>query len=83
MSDEIASDVKSFILEQFLPGEDPSELTLSTPLITGGILDSIGTLKLVLFLEERWRVKLAAHEMSPDNLDTIAQVADLVRSKQA
>jgi acyl carrier protein len=83
MSDEIASDVKSFILEQFLPGEDPSELTMSTPLITGGILDSIGTLKLVLFLEERWRVKLAAHEMSPDNLDTIAQVADLVRSKQA
>ena len=83
MSDENASDVKSFILEQFLPGEDPSELTTSTPLITGGILESIGTLKLVLFLEERWRVKLAAHEMSPDNLDTIAQVADLVRSKQA
>jgi acyl carrier protein len=83
MSDDIASDVKSFILEQFLPGEDPSELTMATPLITGGILDSIGTLKLVLFLEERWRVKLAAHEMSPDNLDTIALVAELVRSKQA
>ena len=35
-----------------------------------------------MFLEERWHVKLAAHETSPDHLDTIAQVADLVRAKQ-
>jgi acyl carrier protein len=82
MADDVASAVKSFILEEFLPGEDPSELTMDTPLITGGILDSIATLKLVLFLEERWRVKLAAHETSPDHLDTIARIADVVRSKQ-
>ena len=83
MSDEIASTVKTFILEEFLPGEDPAELTMETPLISGGILDSIATLKLVLFLEERWRIKLAAHETSPDHIDTIARIADLVRSKQA
>ena len=83
MSDDIASAVKTFILDEFLPGEDPAELTMETPLITGGILDSIATLKLALFLEERWNVKLSAHEMSPDNLDTIARVANLVRSKQA
>ena len=82
MTDDVASAVKQYILEEFLPGEDPSELTMDTPLITGGILDSIATLKLVLFLEERWRVKLAAHETSPDHLDTIAKIADVVRSKQ-
>ena len=83
MSNDIASAVKAFIIDEFLPGEDPSELTMETPLITGGILDSIATLKLVMFLEERWRVKLEAHETSPDHLDTIAQVANLIRSKQA
>lgn len=82
MSDAIEATVKNFVLEEFLPGEDPAELTMETPLITGGILDSIATLKLVLFLEERWGVKLAAHEVSPDNLDTIARVAGLVRSRQ-
>ena len=82
MSDQIATDVKSFILDEFLPGEDPAELTAETPLITGGILDSIATLKLVLFLEERWKVKLAAHETSPEHLDTIDRIARLVRSKQ-
>ena len=81
MSD-IEIDVKSFILNEFLPGEDPDELTLETPLITGGILDSIATLKLVLFLEERWNVSLSAHETNPDNLDTIAQIAHVIRAKQ-
>ena len=47
MSDDIESAVKTFILTEFLPGEDPAELTMDTPLITGGILDSIATLKLV------------------------------------
>ena len=82
MSDEIAFAVKNFILEEFLPGEDPADLTMETPLITGGILDSIATLKLVMFLEDSWRIKIAAHEVSPDNLDTIALIANLVRSKQ-
>ncbi len=54
--DEIRQAVHGYILKQFLPGEDPSELTDQTPLITGGILDSIRTLKLVVFLEDRFDV---------------------------
>jgi acyl carrier protein len=83
MSDDIAAAVKGFILEQFLPGENPDELTPETPLITGGILDSIATLKLTMFLEERWGVALAAHETSPEHFDTISRIAQLVRSKRA
>ena len=47
--EQINADVKGFILKEFLPGESPEQLTDSTPLITGGILDSIATLKLVAF----------------------------------
>jgi acyl carrier protein len=52
MSEKIESTVKDYILREFLPGEDPNELQSDTPLITGGVLDSIATLKLVAFLEE-------------------------------
>jgi len=48
--EEIRQTVKSYILKEFLFGENPDELTDSTPLITGGILDSIATLKLVAFM---------------------------------
>jgi acyl carrier protein len=82
MSDEIQAPVKDFILREFLPGEDPNELQEDTPLITGGILDSIATLKLVSFLEEQFGISVAAHEASVDYLNTIADIARLVRSKR-
>ena len=78
----IGSTVKDFILREFLPEEDPSELQESTPLITAGILDSIATLKLVAFLEERWGIRIAAHEATVHHLNTIADIANLVRSKR-
>jgi acyl carrier protein len=83
MSADIKATIKEFILKEFLPGEDPNELTGDTPLITGGVLDSIATLRLVLFLEERFGVTLQAHETDPEYLDTLNAVAALVASKQA
>ncbi len=82
MNDAIRQAVKDYILAEFLPGEDPDELTDDTPLITGGILDSISTLKLVTFLEERFGVVLEAHEAGADHLDTLARIGELIASKK-
>jgi acyl carrier protein len=78
---EVRDIVKTYILEEFLPGENPAELTDSTPLITGGILDSLATIKLVVFLEERFQIQIQAHETMADYLDTVADIAQLVSSK--
>ena len=83
MTDDVKTGIKDFILKEFLPGEDPAELTDTTPLITGGILDSIATLKLVMFIEERYGISLQAHEVDAEHLDTISQIAQLIRSKKA
>lgn len=81
--DEIRQTVHAYILDHFLPGEDASELTDQTPLITGGILDSIRTLKLVVFLEDRFGVTVDAHEAGVDHLDSVGQIAALIASKRA
>lgn len=83
MTQDIKSAVKAFILREFLPGEDPGELTDTTPLITGGILDSIATIKLVLFMEEQFGIKVGAHETDPEYLDTLTSITQLVSSKQS
>jgi len=79
---EVEASVKNFILSEFLPGEDPAQLTASTPLLTTGILDSIATLKLVLFLEERFGISLAAHEAGAEYLNTIEQIVALIAAKR-
>lgn len=78
---EVKEIVKVYILEEFLPGENPSELTDTTPLITGGILDSLATIKLVAFLEQRFKIQIQAHETMVDYLDTLTDISQLVSSK--
>ena len=83
MTEEIKKTVKGYILKEFLPGEDPAELTDTTPLITGGIFDSIATLKLVAFIEERYAFTFQAHEVDVRYLNTIADIANFILSKKA
>ena len=80
--ESIKKTVKEYILNEFLPGENPDELTDSTPLITGGILDSLATLKLVSFLEEEFHIQLHPHETGIDYLNTLNDIANFVHSKQ-
>jgi acyl carrier protein len=82
MSDAVSEKIKDYLMREFLPGENPDELTTTTPLITGGILDSIAALKLVMFLEDEYGVSFEPHEVNRDNLDTIARIVQLLISKK-
>jgi acyl carrier protein len=79
---EIIAAARQFVVREFLPGEDPRNVTDTTPLISSGVLDSIGRLKVVTFLEETYGVEFEAHEMSPDYLETLADMAKIVLEKR-
>lgn len=81
MSDDLKQNIKNYIMSEFLPGESPDELTDDTPLISGGILDSIATLKLVMHVEKTYGVSFEPHEVDKENLDTLCLIESLVRSK--
>lgn len=78
----IEETIRSFILSEFLPGEDATQLTETTLLITTGILDSIATIKLIAFLEQQFSIAIEAYEADIVHLDTICSMAKLVRSKR-
>jgi acyl carrier protein len=75
--------IRAFILAEFLPGEDPGALTSTTPLITTGVLDSIATIKLVAFLEERFGISIGAHEAGVEHLNTIDAMVVLIAAKKS
>ena len=79
----IKATVKNFILNEFLPGEDPAALTDTTALVTTGILDSIAVLKAVTFLENQFGITIEPHEAVVENLNTLSDITLLVISKKA
>jgi acyl carrier protein len=79
---DIKAVLKKYILNEFLPGEDPAALTDTTPLMATGILDSIAVLKAVTFLENQFGIVVQPHEAVVENLNTLSDMARLVMSKK-
>lgn len=75
--------LRNYILEEFLTGEDASQLQNDTGLISGRILDSLSTLQLTQFLQDRFDVEVRPEEMTEEYLDTIDKIAELIASHKA
>jgi acyl carrier protein len=76
--DEIRTTLRSFILTNFLPGEDPATLEDSTLLISGGVIASLSLLELATFMEEEFGVTLLPQDLGVEHMDSIDLLAQLV-----
>ena len=80
--EDVKAVLKTYILNEFLPGEDPAALTDTTALVTTGILSSLAMIKTVTFLEEQFGITIEAHETVVENLNTLPAMARLVMAKK-
>lgn len=78
----IAKDVKSYILENYLFTEDESALANDDSFLEKGILDSTGILEVIFFIEDEYGFKVEDDEMIPDNLDSVERLVTFVKHKQ-
>jgi acyl carrier protein len=75
--------IKKFIISSFLKGEKSITLRDDSLFIEEGIIDSIGVLELVAFIEETFGVRVEDEELIPENLDSINRLVTYVESKLA
>lgn len=47
-----------------------------------GIVDSLGVVELVEFVNKQFGITVAQQEVTPDNFDSVAKLAAFVRAKQ-
>jgi len=78
---EIVSRVRSFIQENFLYMRPNVEIGPDDRLLEQGIIDSMGVLDLLNFLEEAFDVHVADDELTEDNLGTLAGIGRFVMAK--
>jgi acyl carrier protein len=82
MSDDIKNEIRAFIIENFLFGDESRPLGDELSLIENDMIDSTGILELVSFLEERFGITLADAEIVPANLDSVTRIAAFVARKR-
>ena len=80
--DSLRKELREFIVETFLFGDESETFTDNDSFMQKGIIDSTGVLELTSFLEEKYRVKVEDEELIPANLDSIDNLIGFIGRKQ-
>jgi acyl carrier protein len=78
MDDATTTKIKEFIVEEFMPDVPVSELESDFDLLTGGVVDSLGLLKVVAWLEDEFDIGVDDSELGPDSFRTVAAIKAFV-----
>ena len=73
--------IRNFVIENFLFGRGGDELSDDAQFLEMGIIDSMGVLELVGFLEEEFKITLDDEELVPENLDSVNRIVSFLARK--
>ena len=81
--DQLMEVIRNYIVKEYLEDGDEREVTETTPLITGGIVDSFSMVSLKRFLERKYSIHIPDADATPEAFDTVQSIVALVRRFQA
>lgn len=75
--DEIKKIIYEYVMKEYLEDAE-EEITFDTPLISSGYVDSFSMVSLLVFLENKFKIKIPSSQATPDAFDSINRIAELV-----
>ena len=81
MQTAVSDQIRAFVLEKF-PQAKKKSLRDTDQLLESGIVDSLGILDLVAFLESGFQVHINDEELLPENFQTVEAIAQFVERKR-
>lgn len=80
--DELTRVVRDYVIREYLEEGDERQITETTALISGGIVDSFSMVSLKRFVERKYAIKIPDADATPQAFDTVQSIAALVRRFQ-
>ncbi|MCS6840435.1 MAG: acyl carrier protein [Roseiflexus sp.] len=80
---DISSQIRSYITHNLLFGDEGFVYSDDDSFLERGIVDSLGVIELVSFIETQFGISVADHELTPDNFDSVKKLSEYVVRKLA
>ncbi len=77
----VAGEVEQFIVREIAPGFGPVDHDLD--LLAGEVIDSLGIVQLIAFLEEKYAIKVGDDDLDPENFRSVNSIAAFVQQTGA
>jgi acyl carrier protein len=69
--------VLTYVIKEYLEDGD-EEITYDTPLISSGYVDSFSMVSLLVFLENKFKIKIPPDKATPEAFDSVNKIVALV-----
>ena len=77
---DVKESIRAFILE-YAAGRGVTEVKDNEPLLTANIIDSLGSFRLIAFLEETFPLTIEDSDIVPENYQTLNDIESFVIGK--
>lgn len=74
--------IKEFIVKEFMPDVPVEQLETDYDLLAGGVIDSIGLLRAIVWLEDTFQLPLYDAEIVPGNFRSVAAIHAFIEQMQ-
>jgi acyl carrier protein len=74
--DDIKDVILEYVIEEY--GGEEDVITIDTPLISSGLVDSFSMVSLKRFLEMKYKISIPDEDASPEAFDSVTRIAELV-----
>lgn len=75
--------IKDYIAKNLLFSDNGFPYPEDTSFLEEGIVDSVGVMELVAFVEEKFGLKIDDMDVTPDNFDSVSKLAAFIRKKSS
>lgn len=79
MNEELKKTIIEYIKREYLEEDATDEVNESTPLISGGIVDSFSMVSLKTFLEKKFSIKIPDDKATPEAFDSVNNIIHLLK----
>ncbi|MDG4757163.1 acyl carrier protein [Micromonospora sp. WMMD710] len=73
------AEIRQFIVSTFAPDVTADELSADLDLLDAGVVDSLGLLRLIAWVGERFLIPIENQDISPAQFSSVASIAAFVR----
>lgn len=79
----ITPEIHDYISRNFLFSDKGFQYGNDASFLEEGIIDSLGIIELVAFVEKKFGISVADHELLPNNFDSVNKLSSFITSKLA
>jgi acyl carrier protein len=77
----IETQIKDYIAKNLLFSDNGFQYPDDVSFLDEGIVDSVGVMELVAFVEDKFKLKIDDMDVTPDNFDSVTKLAAFIRRK--